>query len=241
MPLLDHFHPPLQRERHWEGLHSQWAGSIVRSLNETVLPAGYHAEPQIRLGADVEIDVATLEEGNGPPTTDGSVATLTYAPPGPPLVFRADFANLDAFAVKVYDDGLRLAAAIELVSPANKDRPGHRAAFVRKCASYLQENVALVIVDIVTSRGGNLHADLVTALAPTAALDCGAARDDLYTVAYRPRASATETAIDAWPQRLEVGQPLPTLPLWIDAGLAVPIDLEQSYLEACRSLRIRTP
>ena len=45
--------------------------------------------------------------------------------------------------------GPTLAGAIALVSPANKDRPAHRDAFVSKCATYLQQVEAgetLVIV-----------------------------------------------------------------------------------------------
>jgi hypothetical protein len=36
-----------------------------------------------------------------------------------------------------------------------------------------------------------------------------------------------------------VGQALPTLPLWLDDNLAVSLDLEASYEETCRALRIR--
>jgi len=38
MPLLDHFHPPLSDERSWEGFHGEWAGMIVRHLNDDVPP-----------------------------------------------------------------------------------------------------------------------------------------------------------------------------------------------------------
>ena len=48
------------------------------------------------------------------------------------------------------EGGARLVAAIELVSPANKDRAAHRRAFAT-CASHLCQGVGLVIVDIVTS------------------------------------------------------------------------------------------
>ena len=43
----------------------------------------------------------------------------------------------------------------------------------------------------------------------------------------------------AWPTVLTIGQPLPTLPLWLGADLAVPLDLELSYTAACVDLRIR--
>ena len=37
---------------------------------------------------------------------------------------------------------------------------------------------------------------------------------------------------------LIVGQPLPTLPLWLTEDLMVPLDLEASYEAACRVLHI---
>ena len=56
---------------------------------------------------------------------------------------EVDFGDLDEFEVRVYrdDDEPTLAAAIELVSPANKDRPTHRLAFAVKCAGYLQQGM----------------------------------------------------------------------------------------------------
>jgi len=35
-----------------------------------------------------------------------------------------------------------------------------------------------------------------------------------------------------------VGQPLPLLPLWLAENLAVPLELEATYEETCRILRI---
>src|SRR5208337_1039658 len=43
MPLLDHFHPPLQGRRHWEGFHGWWAAAIAGRLNEHLLPPEYVA------------------------------------------------------------------------------------------------------------------------------------------------------------------------------------------------------
>lgn len=39
MPLLDHFHPPLNKRPHWESFHSTWATLIARQLNLGQLPA----------------------------------------------------------------------------------------------------------------------------------------------------------------------------------------------------------
>jgi hypothetical protein len=37
---------------------------------------------------------------------------------------------------------------------------------------------------------------------------------------------------------LAIGQPLPTLPLWLADDRSVPLELEASYEETCRILRI---
>ena len=42
----------------------------------------------------------------------------------------------------------------------------------------------------------------------------------------------------AWTHTLVVGQPLPLLPLWLADNLAVPLELEATYEETCRILRI---
>lgn len=43
MPLLDHFHPPLSLERHWESFHATWAGSLADTLSRQV-PTGSFAD-----------------------------------------------------------------------------------------------------------------------------------------------------------------------------------------------------
>ena len=139
MPLLDHFRPPLSPRRHWESFHVNWAGAIADALNNDLLPEGYFAEEHARLGARVEIDVATFSESDAEKTDqrNGATATLparTWAPPAAALVIPAAFP--DEFEVLVFqsEGGTTLVAAIELVSPANKDRDAHRRAFAVKCA-----------------------------------------------------------------------------------------------------------
>jgi hypothetical protein len=239
MPLLDHFHPPLSQQRHWESFHANWAGAIADALNETLLPEGYFAEEQTHLGARVEIDVATFQEPAGTPGA-GTTATLparVWSPPAPLLVLPAAFP--DTFEILVFgnEGGPRLVAAIELVSPGNKDRAAHARAFTVKCASYLAQGVALVVLDIVTSRRGNLHNELIRLLGhPDSALMPDGA--DLYANAYRPVVRDSAPQIEAWPQALALGQPLPVVPLALDAETCLPLDLEQTYTAACQRRRI---
>jgi hypothetical protein len=141
MPLLDHFHPPLFGKRHWESFHSAWAAYLAEDLNRR-LPEHYFAEEFPHAGAAVvEIDVGTFEDAVGSADADGSAtATLpskTWAPPKAAFTIPAVFA--DDFEVRVISNkpGPTLVAAIELVSPRNKDRAEARRAFAIKCASYL--------------------------------------------------------------------------------------------------------
>src|SRR5947199_10427759 len=88
MPLRDHFRPPLDDMRHWEGFHATWPVMIVALLRRK-LPRRYFAEPRVHPGASAEIDVATfgnegervLATGDG----NGGIATAVWAPPRPTL------------------------------------------------------------------------------------------------------------------------------------------------------------
>ena len=62
MPLRDHFHGALRDEFEWESFHSAWANTVVRRLNAGRLPARYRSAPHVRLGAFVEVDVASFEQ-----------------------------------------------------------------------------------------------------------------------------------------------------------------------------------
>jgi hypothetical protein len=239
MPLLDHFHPPLHGQRHWEGFHHAWATAIAFQLNEELLPPDYYAEPEITLGPEMEIDVATLERSHTD-TGGKSVATATWAPPRPKITVKPDFSRLDGYEVRVYQDldGPRLRAAIELVSPANKDRAEARETFAAKCAGYLRHAVHLVIVDIVTSRSANLHVELFDLMEIKSRRAAWRSATGLYAVAYRCVTLRKAPRLEVWPETLIVGDALPTLPLWLAPDLYVPLRLEDTYLTTCRKLRI---
>ncbi len=166
--LRDHFRPPLDNLRHWEGFHATWPVMIVAQLRRK-LPRGYFAEPRVHPESIAEIDVATFEDqGTGASAAnDGNgTATAVWAPPRPTLAVVTDLPIQDEYEVRVYDEKrhCRLVAAVEIVSPANKDRPEHRRAFVAKCAALLRERVSVVIIDVVTNRTPNLYGELLDQL-----------------------------------------------------------------------------
>src|SRR5271170_1187296 len=139
MPLRDHFRPPLDDKYSWDEVHGGWPMVIAQQLNSR-LPPRFRAAPLVHLGRFAQIDVTR-----------------------PTLSVASDLPAQDEYEVRVYDErhGRRLVAAIELVSPANKDRPEHRRAFAAKCAAFLQNQVSVTIVDLVTVRADNLYAELL--------------------------------------------------------------------------------
>ena len=145
----------------------------------------------------------------------------------------------DTFEVLVFESegGANLVAAVELVSPANKDRPAHRHAFAIKCASYLAQGVGLVIIDIVTSRDANLHNEVIGVLGhgDPYVLPAGVG---LYAVAYRPIVRESAEQIEVWPNPLALGQSLPVVPLALNAELSLALDLEETYAAACQRRRL---
>jgi uncharacterized protein DUF4058 len=211
------------------------------------LPRRYFAEPRVQLGGSAEIDIGTFDEevlssgiglgiANG---EEGGVATTVWAPPLPTLAVPADLPAQDEFEVRVYDTkrGSRLVAAVEIVSPANKDRPETRRAFVAKCAALLQEQVSVTLVDAVTTRQFNLYAELLELAELTDPLLAPQA-PGTYAVACRGTRKDQTWMLETWLHPLVVGQPLPTLPLWLADNLAIPLELEASYEETCRVLRM---
>jgi len=243
MPLRDHVRPPLSDLRSWDVLHGGWPMMIAVALNRS-LPGRYVAEPQVHLGQSIEIDVATYEGDDPDPfgtakEDNGGIATAVWAPPEPTLALATDLPDLDEYEVRVYDTkrGRRLVAAIEIVSPANKDRVEHRRAFVAKCAALLLARVSVVIVDLVTTRNPNLHGELLEFFGQVdQTLAVGPA--PLHAASCRWTKRKDAGFLETWAHPLMLGRPLPTLPLWLADNLSVPLELELSYEETCRVLRI---
>ena len=154
-----------------------------------------------------------------PPSMNGAGPTtltaVAWAPSAAVCTIPATFP--DDFEVRVFSNvGDRtLVAVVELISPGNKDRSDERLAFANKCANYLHQGVSVVIIDIVTERRGNLHNETMKMLeSPEVARFGGEVA--LYSVAYRPVVRGERQEIDCWPVQLQIGQPLPTMPLRVD-------------------------
>jgi Protein of unknown function (DUF4058) len=240
MPLLDHFrdtYAPVE----WSSVHSAWSGEIMRRLNAHWLGPEFIALERKTVSEHSEIDIATYEKfqspaagpaGNGP-----AVATLpTWTVTAPVLSYPATFPELNEIQIVTQGAG-RLVAAIELVSPGNKDRPAAREAFAAKCVDYIGQGVCVVMIDVVTTRKANLHNEIARRTdAPPEALLPDAV--ELYAATYRPTTRDDEFQVDLWTAPCALGQLLPTMPLRLTGDTFVPVEFEMTYDQVCRYLRL---
>ena len=244
MPVVNHFAPPLSEHRNWTGFHSKWANTISDHLNR-VLPDGFFAEPNVRWRQEAD---AIVVEDDDPPgfavglggyvgDEDGGVAVAeappaVQAPPGRVLDYDPDH---DVAEVRVLNDrgqSLRLAAAVEIVSPSNKDRPDERTAFVGKVEGYVSAGVGVVVLDTVFPSKRSPHRELMQRLG-----DEDPEADATFAAAYR-LTERRPRKVEIWHHAVAVGTELPELPPFLKRGPAVPVPLQATYMEACLNTRV---
>lgn len=249
MALLDHFHPPLSLEPSWHSIHNGWSYNLAADLNHR-LPEHCFARSNVQFG--IEIDIAAYTEAQqagqlreivtapylAQLNADDSGAALETAwlPSLPAFTIPFEVApeNVEVLIFNNFANPT-LIGAIELVSPANKDRAAQRLAFVAKCESYLRQGMGLVVVDVVTNRKANLHNDLLTRLSAEQSQQSAA---ELYTTAYHPVGREGQASLEIWHEELAIGQPLPNLPLWLRGEGCLPVLLQPTYQKTCADLRI---
>lgn len=94
-----------------------------------------------------------------------------------------------------------------------------------------------MVVDTVTMRRADLNGAILSLLG----IDAGepSRATSLSAASYRAVGVEDEAQrLEIWLTSLTLGQPLPTVPLWIASDFSVPLDLEASYRMMCGDLRI---
>ncbi|MFO0802255.1 MAG: DUF4058 family protein [Gemmataceae bacterium] len=228
MPLRDHFSPKWKGPASWDMFHGGWPMMLVLDLKK-ILPPGYMAGPLVHLGKLAEVDIGAFEKDDFDPGAEGSreggVAVAAW-PTKPTTSFHAAEKDYDEYEVRIHNSRTgALVAAIEIVSPSNKDRPDHRRAFVSKCEALLRSGVCVSIIDLVTHRTRNLYRELLEELGH----EVNRTLPPLYAATCR----MLGLRVEAWEHPLTIGQRLPALPIWLAEDLPIRLDLEPSYESTC--------
>ena len=227
MPLHD-----WRDDRGWDSMHLVWLAQMLDWVQPR-LPAGYRAY----LGS---VPAMTIDVPNGRP--DVSVRQWPAAPPEAAIAASTTTGNepdeeavatftLDPQRAVHIDLHGQLIAAIEIASPRNKDRPAARKRYLGRYAGYLRQGVHLLLIDVLPRPAGFSFADALAANLGLAQPPCPAP----CAISYRVGESVPEgTILALWRRPLQVGQPLPEIPLALGSEPRVPIDLEYTYREAAR-------
>lgn len=211
----------------FHAFHHRWIDAISDALNGGVLPSDYFALPEQNIRGPIpDVLALRLAADDDEPGT-GGVAVAT-APPQTRVVRRAE---ADIYAAKANRIAVRhrhgeIVAVIEIVSPGNKGSRTEFAAFVKKSAELIRQNVHVLIIDLFppTPRDPQgIH---------KAVWDEFVEED----FALPPDKPLTLAAYDAGPPRVAyvesigVGDPLPSMPLFLRPEIYVPAPLEATYL-----------
>jgi hypothetical protein len=220
----------------WEGVHLLWITELLRWVKPG-LPDGYRAylgaAPTVAVGAPPErLDVGVRQwseepaSGSDSPAPQAAATQEAQAEPDEEIAV----ATLDPSTALYVERQGRLVAAVELVSPRNKDRPVARATYTARYVGYLLEGVHLLLVDVYRRPLAFSFADRIAQELQIRQPACPPPLAVSYRVGEPAATGGRLLAI--WRQPLTVGAPLPTLPLPITVDVAVPVDLEQTYNRA---------
>jgi hypothetical protein len=216
----------------WEGVHHLWITELLRWVKPG-LPTGYRAYigsvPTVAVGAPLERPDVSVRQW-----PEDRTASETGAAGAPSAAEEPD----EEIAVATLDPGKalfveirgRLVAAVELVSPRNKDRPVAWAAHVRRYMGYLLEGIHLLLVDVHSRPLGFSFADRIAEEFQMRRQACPPPLAVNYRVGEPAATGGRLLAI--WRRPLTVGAPLPTMPLPLTVDTRVQVDLEETYNRA---------
>lgn len=216
----------------FHSFHLGWLWNLARTLNTSVLPAGYEARTEEYVGP-YEADIVALEVGAGSSeAVRGSGGTLV-----PTLTIdRPRFLVHREHRLALYSArDERRVAVVEVISRGNKNSQVRVEWFGRKLLEYIENGLNLTILDVLPP----------TRLVPDG-FASGLARS-LGTAVGLPQTAlqATSFECDAEPPRvrvyaaeLRVAQALPDVPLFLDQEVHVAGPLESTYVETVSGLPV---
>ena len=207
--------------------HQCWVVGIRNALNSGLLPPGYMAMAEQVTGRPIP-DVVTLRtrEPKGEP---GGIA-IAAAPPTARVIAKFEKANYAKRADRVvirHGRG-KVVAIIEIVSPGNKDSKSAIRSFVEKAADILNQGVNLLVVDLFppTPRDPQgIHKAIWDEFGD----------EPFEAPSGKPLIVASYIGGDvptAYVESVRVGDPLPSLPIFLSESRYIPAPLETTYLQA---------
>lgn len=224
MPIHDWTRVPAGLFHHF---HQDWSIEIARTLNRGRLPKGLSALVEKRAGRK-ESDVLTIESRGAQLSATESEGGVVALDRPETRIFRRSSKELyseRANRIVVRHHLGRIVAVIEIVSPGNKDGRAALRDFVEKIIDLLRSGIHVLIIDLFppTPRDPfGIHKAVWDEIED----------EDFVFPAGQDRILVSYESSDerrAYIEPVAVGEPLPTMPLFLASELHVKVPLEQTY------------
>lgn len=220
--------------------HGTWIADLYRFLNKGVLPDGYYAASErheFGFRPDVlAFKILDATNGSAERESAGGTVVLTASPRIVPVgEFDPTLRPRRRYIAVREGESRRLVAVIEIVSAGNKSSQNGLRDFVRKSAEFLDRGVHLLVVDLHPPGPRDPHG--------------------LHNCIWREFSEDNPilpnehpcmfSSFDANPEKFavyvttaKVGDPMPTVPLFLAPGRYVEVNLEPTYMTAFEGLSI---
>jgi hypothetical protein len=207
--------------------HQRWIQDIAAALNSGLLPPEYMALAEHVSGRPIS-DLVTLHTylQRGDP---GGLA-IAETPPTARVIARFEKGNYAKRADRVvirHGRG-RVVSIIEIVSPGNKDSRNAMRSFAEKAAEILNQGVNLLVVDLFPPTSRDLYGI-------HKAISDEFVDEPFQPLPGKPLTVASYNGGDvptAYVDSVGVGDPLPSLPLFLSRDRYIPAPLEATYQQA---------
>lgn len=210
--------------------HGSWIYSIHHALNGGLLPEGYYARAE-QVAGEIGPDVITLQERDTDSTSQphaGGTAVLEMAPPQVRYTAEAKASKPKLKPRRLtirHASNDRVIAILEIVSPSNKSRTKDARQFVDKILSAVESGIHATVIDpfpATTTVPHGFHDMIWKKLGGR----------PYKLPAEPPLQFASYEAVQppkCYVELLSSGDPIPSMPLFLQPNRYVSLPLEQTY------------
>jgi len=214
--------------------HAAWLISIADALNQSFSEeSGFEAIFEKKASPIEAVTIDTLQEelvgGRIPEVLD------SLELPSPTVSFVNPIFPQEAKDITIRTPSGKIISVIELTSPGNKDAHGKVSNYTANALSYLRQGLNYLIIDALppTNFVDTFHNPIAELLEGEPLHP--PKEKPFYAVSYRVLL-ASNLVIETYPTWLELGETLPTVPLFLIDELRIGIDLETTFMEAFKKL-----
>jgi Protein of unknown function (DUF4058) len=216
-------------EGEFHDLHLAWLAELRKVLNKNILPPGFYARAEQRIGI-IEPDMVAFDQRVEPFGETGGLAIAEVQPKTREQYHRSSSVARQRQLVIRHKRTDRAVAFLEIVSPGNRQSTVEVERFVRKAQASLAHGYHLLIIDLFPPNNMlpfGVHARIWESDVSDFIVE---PERPLFLLSYV--AGADEVA---YVEPVAVGQQMMDMPLFLSPTEYVNVPMESTYMEAFAS------